>query len=531
MKFSFKLVFWFFILVTINIKCAKRGTIDGGTKDTLAPVYLWSNPKNLSTDFDTKEIKIQFDEYIKLKDIKKQLIISPPLKYEPEILPITASKYITIKIKDTLLPNTTYNINFGNSIQDFNEENPLRQFQYVFSTGKLLDSLTLSGVIKDAYLKETDKFVSVFLYEENEKFKDSLIYTTKPRYITNTLETNNEFTITNIKEGKYYLFALKDLNNNLKFDPKTEKIAFYPEPISIPTKDGFELELFKENIPLKFQKPVLNAENKIIIGYEGNYEKTNIQLNDYKKNIPFKTTKIPKKDSLQVWFNPIKYDSLEVKLNEKKFRLLPKKIKPDTLIITPSLVDKINFNEDFFIQGTTPFEKINTKDIKLFDKDSVNVSFTTKLDTLNNEIFFLFDKKENEKYQLIIPKNSITDYFNNTNTDNIVFKLSTRSLSDYGNLNLDFLNVKSFPIIVELTDNKGKILYRKEKITSNKVTFNLLNPDKFTLRIIYDENKNGIWDTGNLLKKEQSEEVIFFNKEIDVRANWDVQQTIDLNPK
>lgn len=120
------------------VSCAKRGSITGGLKDTLAPVLTMSFPKNYSTDFKAKEIKLTFDEYIKLKNTNKQLIISPPMKYEPLIYPTNVSKYINIKIQDTLLPNTTYSFNFGQSITDNNEGNPLNQFKYVFSTGSIV---------------------------------------------------------------------------------------------------------------------------------------------------------------------------------------------------------------------------------------------------------------------------------------------------------------------------------------------------------------------------------------------------------
>ena len=169
-KSIFKFLFFVFMLVMIS--CAKRGSITGGDKDTIAPVLKASFPKNFSTNFNGKEIKLIFDEYVKLKNINKQLIISPPMKNQPEILPQAASKILTIKLKDTLQPNTTYSFNFGQCIEDNNEGNPYQQFKYVFSTGAYIDSLKINVKVKDALEKKVDNFVSVMLYEINEKLKN-----------------------------------------------------------------------------------------------------------------------------------------------------------------------------------------------------------------------------------------------------------------------------------------------------------------------------------------------------------------------
>ena len=212
-------------IITI-VSCAKRGTITGGLKDTLAPILNYSSPENGTVNFKGNEIKLYFNEYVKLKEISKNLIVSPPMDKQPEILPYSASKVITIKIKDTLRPNTTYSFNFGQSIEDNNEGNPYSQFKYLFSTGSYIDSLSLGVKVKDAFEKKTPSFVKVMLYEVNEKFNDSTIYKESPRYITNTLDSLKSVVLENLKAGKYLLVALKDENNNNKFNPKTEKIGF-----------------------------------------------------------------------------------------------------------------------------------------------------------------------------------------------------------------------------------------------------------------------------------------------------------------
>ena len=302
LKNNFKYIYLLLLLVVVS--CAKRGSITGGLKDTIAPVLKASFPKNFSTNFTGNEIKLTFDEYIKLKDLKKQLIISPPMKNEPLISPLTSSKYITIKINDTLKPNTTYSFNFGQSIADNNEGNPLNQFKYIFSTGNNIDSLAIGGKIKDAYNKAVESFVSVMLYEVNDTYKDSIVYNETPRYVTNTLDSLKTFRLENIKAGKYLLVAMKDYNNNNKYNPKKEKIGFHREFITIPNDTVYELELFKETLPFKAFKPNQVSGNRLVMPYEGNIhlanERPKIVLKNKDEIIPTIVTQLPKKDRKSV---------------------------------------------------------------------------------------------------------------------------------------------------------------------------------------------------------------------------------------
>jgi len=178
---KFKSVFVLILVLSTLINCARRGNPSGGPKDEDAPITIKTIPEFKTVNFDGEEIKIYFDEYIKLEDISKNLIVSPPLKYPADITPLgTPSKRITIKIKDTLKENTTYTFNFGESIVDNNESNPLTGFKYIFSTGNHIDSLSINGSISNSFKKEKDKYVSVLLYEANKEFNDSTIYKEKP---------------------------------------------------------------------------------------------------------------------------------------------------------------------------------------------------------------------------------------------------------------------------------------------------------------------------------------------------------------
>ena len=529
--------FILFLLLFVCIGCAKKGSITGGLKDTIAPTLKISFPENFSTNFKGNQIKLTFDEYIKLKGLEKQLIVSPPMKNEPLIIPSSVTKYLTIQIKDTLQPNTTYSFNFGQSITDNNEGNPLNQFKYVFSTGPYIDSLALGGRVKDALDREVESFVSVMLYEVNEKFKDSVVYTSPPRYITNTLDSLKTFRLENLKAGKYLLVAMKDRNNNNKFNPKTEKIGFHKQFINIPNDTVYEIELFKEVLPFKAYKPSQVSGNKIAIGYDGKQDfsksKPKIILKNNNQILESIVTQFPKKDSLQVWYKPIKADSLLLNIKKESyvndFSVKIKNQKKDTLSINAVQTGILNMRDEFTLESSTPLVKIDKSKISIKDSKTKITEFTPNYDDFNQKLVLNFPKNTSEKYQIQLLPGALTDFFEKSN-DTLTYKLETRSESDYGNLIVDFQNVKRFPIIIELTNEKGEILAYDYSEKNTKVEFNFLEPKDYILRVIYDDNKNKKWDSGNYLEKRQAEEVIYYSKVIkDVRANWNDNETFDLS--
>ena len=262
--------FFLFIGLLIVLSCARRGRPEGGPKDFDKPVMIKAEPAFESVHFDTDEIKIYFDEFVKLKNINTQLIVSPPLKYNPIISPLgTPSKKITIKIQDTLLENTTYTFNFGQSIIDNTEGNILDNFKYVFSTGDYIDSLRVGGTIKDAFELELKDQATLMLYPIVENFNDSIIYKEKPTYVGSLLDSVN-WEITNIKAGKYLLVALKDSRKDYKYMPAEDQIAFVPNYISVPSDTLYHLSLFKEILKFDVKtRPEELSKGHIIFGFEG----------------------------------------------------------------------------------------------------------------------------------------------------------------------------------------------------------------------------------------------------------------------
>ena len=221
---------YFLLILTISFiltQCAKKGRPSGGPKDEDAPIFVVADPPYETVNFDKREIKLYFDEYIKLKDLNKQLIVSPPLKPEnPSLITPqgSPSQFITIKLIDTLQKNTTYIFDFGNSVED-NESNKLERFKYVFSTGDYIDSLTLKGKVKNSFSSENIKDIKLLLYRLDTSYTDSAVYNVKPNYVTSSLDTSL-FEFTNLREGKYFIMALKDKSSDYLLDPKEDEIGF-----------------------------------------------------------------------------------------------------------------------------------------------------------------------------------------------------------------------------------------------------------------------------------------------------------------
>lgn len=518
------------ILITITIvSCANRGTPSGGEEDILPPEILESTPENFSTNFKGDEIIIRFNEYVKIKDLRKQLIVSPPMDTDPIVTPMSgASKEITIKILDTLEANTTYAFNFGESIVDNNEGNPFPYYRYVFSTGNTIDSLSVKGYVEDALLNEPDTFISVMLYERDSTYTDSIIYKQKPRYITNTLDSVTTFNIENIKAGSYKLIALKDKNSNYKFNQKDDKIGFHEGFVTVPTDSTYKLTLFKEKVNFKAIKPTQNGETRIIFPYEGDYESMRIKvLGQTPENYKTRIVKDPKTDTLYYWYKP-KFEvdtTFFIVSNEKQidtFKHRFRTIKADSLKMNALTKGTLNFEDVFTIEANIPLAKIDTTKIKVINKDSLSVPYKVKYDSINNNYKFPIELKESQKYNFTILPNAFTDFYDATNKDTLNYSLRTKTKAEYGNMRVNLRNAK-LPLIVQLVDSKGEIIYERYAKESPVVDFTNLIPKKYALRVVFDTNENGKYDTGNFLLGIQPERVSYkpADEIDDVRASFD----------
>ncbi|MDA9251390.1 Ig-like domain-containing protein [bacterium] len=524
------IVFLFLLSFT---DCAKKGRPSGGLRDTIAPVILRSAPENFTTNFKNNEIRITFDEFIKLKDISKELIISPPLKYAPIITPLSVSKVLKIKILDTLKDNTTYSFNFGNSIQDNNEGNLFPNYKYVFSTGSYIDSLTLKGTAIDALLPVTDFPTTVALYQVDQSYKDSLVFLEKPTYITTTINETNNFELSNLKQGTYQLIALEEQTRNYTFQPKTDKIGFYKDLITIPTDSLFELRLFKEVPDFKPTRPKLESSNRISFGYEGKTDNYQITLlTQMQEDFQYRIIKQPGRDTLNFWFKPkvsedslvfVTKNKLQIDTTTVRFR----ELYSDSLRLTAINDRLISLGDTLKLKANTPLITINSEKISVVTKDSLAIDFVAQINTKENAAQIVFDKQEEQLYSITLRNGALTDYLSNIN-DSVVYRQQVKPIADFASLNLTLDNADEFPLLIELIDEKFKVVKQTYLEANAPVFFEHINPGKYFIRLIVDQNKNKIWDPGNFLDKLAPERVVYYPSIIELRANWSWSETFTL---
>ena len=531
---------YFLISILIINGCAKRGSPTGGPKDSIPPILVNANPKLNSTNFNEEEIRLTFDEWIKLDKVQDQLIISPPIDNSSyEIKPLTGvTKKVFIRFIDSLNSETTYTINFGNSIKDNNENNTLTFFNYTFSTGETLDSLYVKGLISDAFDREPSNYVSLQLYRIDSIHEDSIVFKNKPTYISNTLDSAS-YKFQNVKEGKYLIIALKDLNNNYLFDPFFEKIGFIDSLITLPKDSIIDFKLFKEETELVWDRPHFINSEKIGFGYYGKLDIDKIELNSkIPDSVSYTFLKEKETDTLNLWLSRNSFDSLNFNLIEKdtiKLTTVKFDRKRDTLIdslrISSKTANILHLKESFKLSYNIPIYKIVDSLINIRNIDSLLISFKTRINKDEEELDIIFEVSPSDEYNINLYPNAIVDIRGNVN-DTLNYKVITQTLEDYGNIYLDVVRNNDSKFILHLIDNNGDIIREYINISQNSTySFDLIRPGKYSFRLIEDLNENSKWDTGDYLKKIQPEPVYYYKDEIEVRANWDLNETFNLNSR
>lgn len=535
-KIIFLIVFSIFL-----VSCARVGSPVGGAKDTIPPKVMGSNidTTKINVSRNIKELRIDFDEYITLKDINKHLIISPPLKKIKKILPSAiANKYLLIKWEDTLQQNTTYNFNFGNAIVDNNEANVLQYYNFAFSTSEKIDDLYISGELKnmmpDKSSQTKEASLVVGLYQE----KDTMDYRQKPYYITKA-DPDGYFELNYLSPGNYRILAFADENQNSVFDAGKENIGFLKEKIVLDKSiSGLKINLFPSKKAVKYAE-MKEVPGGILMLFEGNPQETKVlSVND--KLQDYKAIHLPKSDSVNIWFDA-KKQNVGITNNENLKFSYDTGVKKDTvsvfyryntkneMAITNTKGNLLPPNRDFVITSNYFVEKIQPEKWSLVS-DSIKQEFSAKIsETKPFEIHIKADYKEGKKYALTIPKETIFSFYETT-PKSYRFDFEADKTENYGSLTLSLENPPIPNFWFQMLNESGDVAYSKYG-KETQIKLSSLKPGKYQPRILVDNNENGIWDTADFSTKEFAEDIYIFEKKVEIRPLWEIREKWDLKPK
>ena len=573
-----------FLLVTMY-SCANMASPNGGPYDETPPKFISSLPAPNQTNYKGKKVEILFDELVQLDKPSENVIITPPQMQLPVIR--AAGKKVVVELKDTLKENTTYTIDFTNSISDNNEKNVFENFSFAFSTGDVIDTLEVSGILLNAENLEPMPGITIGLHKNLE---DSA-FVKLPFDRTSRTNDKGQFTIRNISPGSYRIFGLNDVNRDYKFDQPGEEIAFndsiiipslelttrqdtlWKDSLTIDTirtvaytryfPDDIELRLFKESFVRQYLlKPERQQENLLTIRFNApldtvplpkplNFTPENpdwffTQETEAGKGVNFWLTDslVWKQDTLQVELSYPKSDSLNVlrpQTDTLQFvmRRRPEKKKkkkddePEPIVFLGMQIDapgSMDLFDTISVTFNEPVLDINKEMFFLDQKiDTVwnTVDFDFFPDSTNSLNYFIRRPwKYGEEYRIEVDSAAIHSLYGKWN-DFFTGEFKIKKEDEYGHLYLNINGVDTTAFVELLSSGDAPV--RKAKVKDGGVLFMDLKPDKYYARIVIDTNGNGVWDTGNYIEKRQPEEVYYSPKMYEIMQNWQVEETWNVN--
>jgi hypothetical protein len=478
----FAFFFLFIVGAFTHSGCANIGAPTGGPRDTLPPVLLSATPVEFSKNVSGNKIIFKFDEYIDAKDIRTQLIVNPVPKVEP--LSDGHLQNVTIKLKDTLQPNTTYTLNFYKGIKDVNEGNILRNFTYVFSTGGRIDSGQFGGNVLLATTGKTDSSMVVVL---QKKLDDSAVYKERPRYLTR-VDSTGAFIFHYIEPGRYAVYAMKDEGGSHKYLSKSQLFAFADSPVVVGN--------YTPSLTLYAYSEVAETKSSAKSSSSTNGQSTS--------STPTKSTKKSKDKDKRL--------ELQTNTTNAVFDIL------DTFKLTFATGLKT------FDSSLIRFTNENFKDVDL-------KLYRWVRDTTNKNFYLTYIWPLDTKFNLILPKTFASDSAGRKllKDDTIAFR--TKKDIDYGEIRIRVFNLDLARRPVLLFYQSDALKYSYPFGNKKEIRKILFKPGDYELRILYDTNGNGKWDPGEFFgKHRQPERVVTILKKFTVKANWDNDRDITLSP-
>jgi len=561
--------------------CANRAEgPTGGPKDVTPPKVLKSIPKNGTLNFSKKQIEIDFDEIVSIEKVTENVIISPPQIKPPDVKAF--GKKIFVDFNENLIDSTTYSINFGNAIVDLNEKNPLKNYVFAFSTGNEIDTLKISGTIINAEDLNPISGICVGIYRE---MSDSVFFK-KPFLRIGKTDEKGHFSIDNVKNGSYKIFALEDTNRDYYFQPG-EGLALYDSLIT-PSfrieamqdtiwKDSVKVDSIRnymgtrflpDDVTLRFFKEskkrqyLVKNERKdpfsfslffnttltelptikpLNFDWEGKYQ---IQKNNGLDSLTYWLTDstVWKIDTLQITVTYLKTDSLfqlksatdTLNISTRKARINTrakqkvKEVKIEPLKFSNNITSTFEIFNPIILRFDAPLDSFDISKIKLKQKvDTVYKALPLKWKQIDStKMYYSIENKwiAEIDYEFIIDSATFKSIYGKI-SDKFSGKFKIRSLDEYSSVKI-ILSTFNPKAILQVLDVKDVLLASKPAIEKGTI-FEYLRPGDYYIRLFIDENNNGKWDTGDVITRRQPEEVFYYPKKFTLKANWEFEETWD----
>lgn len=588
-----KSLYYIFIIIAAAVmySCANIGNPSGGPIDKTPPIFMRSNPTPNAVNVKDRKIEIFFDEIVTLKDPSTKIIVSPAQTEMPRMSAL--GRKVTVELVDSLLPNTTYTIDFSNSIQDNNEGNAIDNFAFAFSTGSVIDSMRVSGYVLDSRTLEPMQSVVVGL---QSNLADSAFHKEKLQRVALTND-RGQFTIRNVSPGSYHIFALKDLDRDYKFGNPTEDIAFLDSIIvpSIGSREAADTvynDLNEIDTIMRATRPAYFPNDILLSMFnedrKSQYLANNLRVDSTRISLTFAAASdtlpslsivgrndVPDQwytlersqtnDTLTYWIRPphlVSADTLIVATtylrtdtasnlswgtDTLKFTFQRQKAKKKKKNEETDSLEQIRFMElhplangtqevyaPLLLQTGTPIERYSREAFHLQRKlqnDTIFYpaeikSIALRDSTLSRrDLMLKVDWEPGAAYTLAVDSLAITDIYG-LQTKPLKVDFNVRKMEEYGNIVFNIPAVRD-SAIVELLDGTEKIVLRAPVKSHRAELLNLL-PGKYYARLFIDRNGNGKYDTGNYDMHLQPEETVYYPGAINLKKNWDVEQTWDI---
>lgn len=588
-----KSLYYIFIIIAAAVmySCANIGNPSGGPIDKTPPIFMRSNPTPNAVNVKDRKIEIFFDEIVTLKDPSTKIIVSPAQTEMPRMSAL--GRKVTVELVDSLLPNTTYTIDFSNSIQDNNEGNAIDNFAFAFSTGSVIDSMRVSGYVLDSRTLEPMQSVVVGL---QSNLADSAFHKEKLQRVVLTND-RGQFTIRNVSPGSYHIFALKDLDRDYKFGNPTEDIAFLDSIIvpSIGSREAADTvynDLNEIDTIMRATRPAYFPNDILLSMFnedrKSQYLANNLRVDSTRISLTFAAASdtlpslsivgrndVPDQwytlersqtnDTLTYWIRPphlVSADTLMVATtylrtdtasnlswgtDTLKFTFQRQKAKKKKKNEETDSLEQIRFMElhplangtqevyaPLLLQTGTPIERYSREAFHLQRKlqnDTIFYpaeikSIALRDSTLNRrDLVLKVDWEPGAAYTLTVDSLAMTDIYG-LQTKPLKVDFNVRKMEEYGNIVFNITAVRD-SAIVELLDGTEKIVLRAPVKNHRAELLNLL-PGKYYARLFIDRNGNGKYDTGNYDMHLQPEETVYYPGAINLKKNWDVEQTWDI---